>query len=121
VFRVKVCQDGGGGGDASCNKVFPASNPISPGTSRGLWEWCGPQGFRLAMGIFRSSRSFIGSSFFFFVSETNVVFLTRSMTSHLQPTMSGQHKVEQQRRRCRHGLEVEVEGLLKDLVVIIVF
>jgi hypothetical protein len=44
--------------------------------SRSLWEWCGLQGFRLAVGIFGSSRSFIGSSSFFVVFGTDVVFLT---------------------------------------------
>jgi hypothetical protein len=50
------------------------------------------------VGIFGSSRSFIGSSSFFFVFETDVVFLTRSATSHLQPTMSGRLGEEWQRQ-----------------------
>jgi hypothetical protein len=41
--------------------------------------------------------SFIGSSSFFFVSGTDVVFLTYSVTSHPQPTMSGRLREE------RHG------------------
>jgi hypothetical protein len=51
--------------------------------------WCGIREFRLAVGIFGSSRGFIGSSAFFFVSGTDMAFLTRSTTSRPQPTMSG--------------------------------
>jgi hypothetical protein len=50
------------------------------------------------VGIFGSSRSFIGSSSFFFVFETDVVFLTRSTTSCPQPTTSGQLREERQQR-----------------------
>jgi hypothetical protein len=84
--------------------------------------------------IFGSSRSFIGSSSFFFVSGTDVVFLTCSATSRPQPTTSADRRLpvrNQQRQptqggaaavaRRRHGLEVEDKGLLKDLVVIFVF
>jgi hypothetical protein len=69
--------------------------------------------------IFRSSRSFIGSSFFFFISGTDVVFLTRLATSRPQPTTSEEGAAAAARRR--HGLEVEDEGLLKDLIVIFSF
>jgi hypothetical protein len=58
--------------------------------------------------MFGSSRSFIGSSSFFFVFGTDVVFLTRSATSRPQPTTSGRLREERQRRRA--GLEVEDEG-----------
>jgi hypothetical protein len=37
----------------------------------------------------RSSWSFIDGYFFFFVSGTDVIFLTRSATSHPQPATSG--------------------------------
>jgi hypothetical protein len=47
---------------------------ISMATSRSLWEWCGYQGLLLVVGIFRSSRSFIGGSSFFFISWTDVAF-----------------------------------------------
>jgi hypothetical protein len=40
------------------------------------------------------------SSFLFFVSGTDVVFLTRLVTSHSQPITSGQLRVERQRRRA---------------------
>jgi hypothetical protein len=50
------------------------------------------------MGIFGSSRSFIGSSSFFFVFGTDVVFLTRSATSRPQPITLGRLREEQQRR-----------------------
>jgi hypothetical protein len=52
------------------------------------------------VGIFGSSRSFIGSSSFFFVSGTIVVFLTRSATSRPQTTMSGRLREERQRWRA---------------------
>jgi hypothetical protein len=52
------------------------------------------------MGIFGSSRSFISSSSFFFVSGTDVVFLTHSVTSHLQATTSGRLREERQRWRA---------------------
>jgi hypothetical protein len=54
----------------------------------------------LAVGIFGSPRSFIGSSSFFFVFGTDVVFLTRSVTSRLQPTTLGRLREERQRRRA---------------------
>jgi hypothetical protein len=54
--------------------------------------WCGFRGFRLAVGIFGSSRSFIDSSSFFFISRTDVVFLTCSATSYPQPTTSGRFR-----------------------------
>jgi hypothetical protein len=74
------------------------------------------------MGIFGSSRSFIGSSSFFFVFGTDVVFLTRSATfpsatNNVRPTREGAAAAA----RRRHGLEFEDEGLLKDLVVIFIF
>jgi hypothetical protein len=40
------------------------------------------------MGIFGSSRSFISGSSFFFVTGTDVAFLTRSVTYRPQPTTS---------------------------------
>jgi hypothetical protein len=43
-------------------------------TSRSLWEWCGHQGLLLAVGIFGSSRIFIGASSFFFISVADVDF-----------------------------------------------
>jgi hypothetical protein len=52
------------------------------------------------VGIFGSSRSFIGSFSFFFVFGTDVVFLTRSATSHPQSTTSGRLREERQRRRA---------------------
>jgi hypothetical protein len=51
------------------------------------------------VGIFGSLRSFIGN-YFFFVSGTDVVFMTRSATSSLQPTTSGQLRKKRQRRRA---------------------
>jgi hypothetical protein len=66
-----------------------------------------------------SSRSFIGSFSFFFVSGTDVVFLTRSAISRPQPTTSG--RLRAATAHHRHGLEVKDEGLLKDLVVIFIF
>jgi hypothetical protein len=52
------------------------------------------------VGIFGSSRSFIGSSSFFFVFGVDVVFLTRSATSRPQSTTSGRLREERQRRRA---------------------
>jgi hypothetical protein len=52
------------------------------------------------MGIFGSSRSFIGSSSFFFVFGTDVVFLTHSTTSRPQPTTPGRLREDRQRRRA---------------------
>jgi hypothetical protein len=100
IFRVKVCR--------GCVQVVvaeprairsPGLNLISAATSRGLWEWCGLRGFRRAVGIFGSSRSFIGSFSFFFVFGTYVVFLTRSTTSRLQPTTLCRLREERQRWR----------------------
>jgi hypothetical protein len=54
----------------------------------------------MAVGIFGSSRSFIDNSSFFFVFRTDVVFLTRSTTSRLQPTTSGRLREERQRWRA---------------------
>jgi hypothetical protein len=66
------------------------------------------------VGIFRSSRSFIDGSSFFFVSGTDVAFWARSATSRPQTNniMLARH---------RHGLEVEDEGHLKDFDVIFFF
>jgi hypothetical protein len=100
VFRVKVC-----GGDVQVVVAMPRVTrslrlqPISTATSRDLWECCGLRGFHLAVGILGSSRSFIGSSFFFFVSGTDVVFLTRSATFRPQPSTSGRLRKERQRQR----------------------
>jgi hypothetical protein len=55
------------------------------------------RGLCLAVGIFISSRSFIGGSSFFLVFGTDVVFLTCSATSRPQPTTSGRFKEERQR------------------------
>jgi hypothetical protein len=52
------------------------------------------------VGIFGSSRSFIGSSSYFFVSGTDVVFSIRSATSRPQSTTSGWLREERQRRRA---------------------
>jgi hypothetical protein len=74
-FRVKVS-----GGDAQVAAVasspikFPGFSFISMVTLRSLWEWCGLQGLLLAVGIFGSSRSFIGGSSLFFVFGTDVAF-----------------------------------------------
>jgi hypothetical protein len=78
--------------------VLPGFSPISVATSRGLWEWCGFRGFHLAVGIIGFSISFIGSSSFFFVFGTDVVFLTRSATSRPQPTTLDRLREERQRR-----------------------
>jgi hypothetical protein len=73
------------------------------------WEWGDLRGFHLAVGIFGSSRSFIGSSFFFSISGTDVVFLTHSTTSRPQPTTSGRLREERQRQRAVDMVEVEDE------------
>jgi hypothetical protein len=73
------------------------------------------------VGIFESSRSFIGSFSFFFVSGTDVVFLTCSATFRPQPNVRPTQGGAAAAARRRHGLEVEDEGLLKDLVVISIF
>jgi hypothetical protein len=52
------------------------------------------------VGIFGSSRSFIGSSSFFFVSGTDAVFLTYLAISRPQPTTSGRLREERQRQRA---------------------
>jgi hypothetical protein len=52
------------------------------------------------VGIFGSSRSFIDSSSFFFVFRADVVFLTRSTTSHPQPIASGELREDRQRWRA---------------------
>jgi hypothetical protein len=49
------------------------------------------------VGIFGSSRSFIGSSSYFFVFGTDVIYLTRSVISRPQPTTSGRLREERQR------------------------
>jgi hypothetical protein len=74
--RIQVCW-----GSAQMVAVVSSSpikyfqfNPISTTTSRNLWELCDHQELLLIVGIFGSSRSFIGGSSFFFVSRTNVAF-----------------------------------------------
>jgi hypothetical protein len=52
----------------------------------------------MVVGTLGSSRSFINCYFFFVFFRTDVVFFTRSVTSHLQPTMSGRLREERQRR-----------------------
>jgi hypothetical protein len=59
--------------------------------------WCGLRGFRLAVGAFESSRSFIGNSSYFFVSGMDVVFSTRSVTSRPQPTTLSRLREKRQR------------------------
>jgi hypothetical protein len=67
-----------------------------------LKEWCGLRGFLLVVAISGSSKSFMGSSSFFSVSETDVVFLTRSATSRPQPTTSVRLREERQQRSVVH-------------------
>jgi hypothetical protein len=72
------------------------------------------------MGIFGLSRSFIGSSSFFFRDGCGLLDPFSdfpSATNNVRPTQGGAAAAA----RRRHGLEVEDEGLLKDLVVIFVF
>jgi hypothetical protein len=54
----------------------------------------------VAVGIFGSSRSFNDSSSFFIVFGMDVVFLTRFVTSHPQPTTSSRLRQERQRRHA---------------------
>jgi hypothetical protein len=73
------------------------------------------------VGIFRSSRSFSGSSSFFFIFRTDVVFLNPfgdfpSAINSVKPNLGGAAAAA----RRRHGLEVEDEELLKDRVVIFI-
>jgi hypothetical protein len=60
--------------------------------------------------IFGSSRSFIGSSSYFFVFGTDVVLSIRSATSHPQPTMSGRLKEERQRRAVDTVWRLKMKG-----------
>jgi hypothetical protein len=73
------------------------------------------------VGIFGSSRSFIGSSSFFFVSETDVIFLTRRRLTVCNQQRQADLGGAAAAAHRRHGLEVEDEGFLKDLIVIFVF
>jgi hypothetical protein len=66
--------------------------------SRNLRVLCGSWGLLLAVGISGSSRSFINGYSFFFVSGTDMLFMTCSATSRPQPTTSGQLREECQRR-----------------------
>jgi hypothetical protein len=92
-----------------------STSPISMAMLRSLWERCGLRKFHLAVRFFGSSRTFIGNSPFFFVFETDVIFLTRSATFRLQPTTSCRLTDD---RQC---LEVKNEGLLKNFIIIFVF
>jgi hypothetical protein len=98
VFRVKVCRGG-----AQVVLVAPRAirsprlQPHLGSNIKRLVECCGLRGFRLAVMIFRSSRSFIVSSSFFFVFGTNVVFFVHSATSRPQPTTSSRLREERQR------------------------
>jgi hypothetical protein len=58
----------------------PQLQPYLDDDAEKLVEWCGFRGLLLAVGISGSSRSFIDGYFFFFISKTDVVFLTRSAT-----------------------------------------
>jgi hypothetical protein len=80
-FRIKVWW-GGAQMVATASSLikFPVFGPILVAT-RSLWELCGSQE--------GDPWSFIGDYSFFFVSEMNAVFLTRSTTSRQQPTMLG--------------------------------
>jgi hypothetical protein len=74
----------------------------------------------MAVGIFESSRSFIGSFFLLLRLRGGCGFLDPfgdfpSATNDVRPTQGGAVGLR------RHGLEVEDEGLLKNLVVIFVF
>jgi hypothetical protein len=72
------------------------------------------------VGIFGSSRSFIGSSSFFFVSGMDICGLLGpfgdfpSAINNVRPALEGAAAAA----RHRHGLEVEDEGHLKDFDVI---
>jgi hypothetical protein len=100
IFRVKVCRGGVKAVVASPRAI--RSHRLQPhlaGNVERLVGGCGLRGFCLAVGIFGSLRSFIGN-YSFFVSGTDVVFMTRSATSSLQPTTSGQLRKKRQRRRA---------------------
>jgi hypothetical protein len=73
------------------------------------------------VGIFGSSRNFVGSSFFLFVFGTDVVLLTRSANSHRNQQRQADSGRSVAAARRRHGLEIKDKGLLKDLVIIFVF
>jgi hypothetical protein len=73
------------------------------------------------VGIFGLSRSFIDNFFLLRLRDGRDIFDPFSdfpfATNNIRPTQGGAAAAA----RRRHGLEVEVEWLLKDLVVIFVF
>jgi hypothetical protein len=101
IFRVKICRDG-------AQVVVAAPRAIR---SSRLQPHLGGNMERL-VGVVWSSRMSSGCGdlhivkelhrqfFLFFVSQTDVVFLTRSATSRPQPTMSGRLREERQRWRA---------------------
>jgi hypothetical protein len=96
VFRIKVYRGNVQEVVAAWSLGFnPISTVISQAYGNGMvFEdvvW---------LGIFESSRSFIGGSSFFFVSGTNMIFLTRLVTFCPQPTTSIRLKEKRQRRRA---------------------
>jgi hypothetical protein len=88
---------------------LPGFNPISAATSRGLWEWLwGYSDHQGASSLLRlRDKCVLLDPFGDFPSITN----------NARPTQRGAAAAT----RRRHGLEVEDEGLLKDLVIIFVF
>jgi hypothetical protein len=101
VFRVFVCRDDAQVAMAVPHAImFPWIQPHLDGDGEKLVGVVWSSRISSGCGIFGSSRSFIGSSSYFFVSGTDVVFSTRSATSCPQSTTPGQLREERQRRRA---------------------
>jgi hypothetical protein len=139
VFRAKIYR----GGDqvvVAAPRAIRSSRlqPHLGGNVERLVEWCGLLGFRLAVGIFGSSRSFIGNvrhirvGLYLNTSNRQFFLLLRlrdgyglldpfgdfpSTTNNVRPTQGGAAAAA----RRRYGLEVVDKGLLKNFVVIFVF
>jgi hypothetical protein len=77
---------------------------------KNLFLACSIKNNFIAVGIFRSSRNFIGSSSFFFVSGMDVVFLVRSVTSRLQPRTSVRLREDRSTERSQQGHHHSMES-----------
>jgi hypothetical protein len=118
VFRVKVCRSGA---PASCNKVSPAST-LSRRQHR---EACG-SGVLFEVFVWLWDLQIVKElhrQFFLLLRLRGGCGLLDpfgdfpSATNNVRPSQGGAAAAAHR----RHGLEVEDEGLLKDLVVIFIF
>jgi hypothetical protein len=120
-FWVNVCRGGAQVVVAASRAImFPRLQPHLDGDVEKLVGVVWSLRILSSCGIFGSSRSFIGSLSYFFVSGMDVVFSTHSATSCPQLFRPTQGEAAASARH-RHGLEVENEGFLKKFVVIFIF